>query len=128
MARNIVSIRYLRWILVLLLAITLVALFFPWPSPRPFPVSSVQVGAGGGSREANEEKIYASSLGLLTLKNYYSFQLWFFCNDWQWEVTPEETSTYCTNRRDADHMFNLSLKPQTSGNILVAQEDVWNEP
>jgi hypothetical protein len=128
MVRNIASMRYLRWILVLLLAITLVALFFPWPSPRPFPFSSVQSGAGGGSREAYVQKTYTSRLGLLVLKNYYSFQLRFFCDGWQWEVTPEETSTYCTNRRDADHMFNLSLKPQTSGNILVTQEDVWNEP
>ncbi len=119
---------YLRWILFLLLPIVLIALLFPWPSPRPFPFSSVQSDAGGGSRQAYEEKIYSSSLGLLVLRNYYGFQLWFFCNNWQWQVTSEETSTNCINRRDADHTFYLSLKSQVNRKVLVTQEDSWNEP
>ncbi len=121
--------RYLRWILFLLLPIVLIALLFPWPSPRPFPFSSVQIEAGGGSREAFEEKIYSSSLDLLILKNYYNFQLRFFCNDWYWwEVTPDEISTSCTNRRDTDHTFDLSLKLQANGKVLVTQTDIWIEP
>jgi hypothetical protein len=128
MTRNIISMRYLRWIFLLLLLIILLALFFPWPSPRSAPFSSVQIEAGGGSREAYEEEIYSSSLGVSALKNYYSFQLWFFCGGWYWQITPEETSTHCTNRRDTDHTFYLSLKPQADGKVLVNQEDSWNEP
>jgi hypothetical protein len=75
-----------------------------------------------------KEEIYSSSLELSILKNYYSFQLRFFCNDWHWQITPSEISTYCTNRRDTDHTFYLSLKPQADGKVLVTQEDSWNEP
>jgi hypothetical protein len=121
--------RYLRWILFLLLPIVLIALLFPWPSPRPLPFSSIQIEAGGGSREAYIQKTYRSSLGLSALKNYYNFQLRFFCNEWYWwEITPEETSTSCTNPRDANHTFYLSLKLQLDGKILVTQEDVQQDP
>lgn len=127
MTQNIFSIRYLHWVsaLILLSLITLIVLYFPWPSPRPLLFSSIHIEAGGGSREAVEEKIYSSSLSLSTLRNYYNFQLWFFCNDWHWEVTPDQISTQCTF---SNQTFSLSLKLQTNGKVLVTQRDSWIEP
>jgi hypothetical protein len=123
--------RYLRWILFLflLLPIVLIALLFPLPSPRPFPFSSVQLEAGGGSHEAVEEKVYSSSLGISALKNYYNFQLRFFCRrEWHWgEIPTEKTITSCTNRLDGDHTFSVILELLSDGKVLVTQEDVWQD-
>jgi hypothetical protein len=127
MTQTIFSMRHLRWVfaLILLSLIILIVLYFPWPSPRPLPFSSVQIEAGGGSRGYSKFQTYTSSLSLGTLKNYYSFQLWFFCDNWHWEITAEKISTYCTPY--TGQMFNLSLESQSDGKVLVTQEDYWYE-
>jgi hypothetical protein len=127
MTQSIFLMPYLRWVfaLILLALLAMIVLYFPWPSPKPLPFSNIQIEAGGGSREAFEEKIYSSSLSLATLKNYYNFQLWFFCNDWYWEVTLDKISTQCTF---SNQTFSLSLKPQANEKVLVTQTDSWIEP